>query len=142
MASLHTSGTAFLCFTSDNARFCGFLAASHGSSTLQIIGKECSAPCSNVHECCFDTVPTFYELIVKDTTEMELSQDLIINPVMRLGGDNCSLIYDDKLEFSTDLLLDGQKAEEYIEKYFPHNLLNSNCYICIGQMTINWPNDK
>jgi len=69
---------------------------------------------------------------------MELENDVVIKHVMRLGGDNCTLNVDNVLEFRTDQLLAGKTADEYIEKYFPKSLMNKDCYVCIGDMTVDY----
>lgn len=136
MPSLHTKGIAFLCFTADDAQVYGRLVVS-ATSVFILRGKVCNSPSSHFHECCFESAPKFYELAVKDDSGMEFQQELIIKPLMRLGGDNCSLVCDNRLEFSTDQLLAGQKADEYIAKYLSPQLMGLDCYVCIGPMSID-----
>lgn len=137
MTGLHIKGIAFLCFTADDAKVCGLIAVD-GGSALRLTGRTSSCPSTSYHECCFDTAPTFYEFVVEDDMGMEINRELVIKPIMRLGGDNCSLVYDDRFHFSTDQLIVGQRAEEYISKYFSLHLLNQDCYVCIGPMSIDY----
>ena len=136
-------GTAFLCFTADDSRFYGILStSSHSVYTLK--GKTTPPPKCHFHECCFDKTPQFYELCINDSTGIEMDGEKTIRHVMRTGGDNCSLTCDETschLEFSTDQLLSEKKAEDYIAKYFWPQLLNLDCYVCIGPMSINCDNE-
>jgi len=136
MTGVHVKGVAFLCFTADDAKVYGILAVD-GRSVLRLTGKTSSCPSTSYHECCFDTAPTFYEFVVTDDTGMELNRELAVKPIMRLGGDNCSLVCDDRFHFTTDQLIAGQKADEYIAKYFSRHLVNQDCYVCIGPMSID-----
>lgn len=130
------SGVAFLCFLEDDSKFQGILAATDNGLKYGIAGKIGELPSANFNECCFDGLPTFYDVTVADNSGFMMEEELVVKHVMRIGGDNCSLICD-QLQFDTKELLVGQQAESYIAKYFPERFRNQNCYICIGDMTVN-----
>ncbi len=127
------TGVAHLCFTPDNKYF-------HGNFvTLQrqqynLVGEQCDIPKENFDQCCFEDTPLFYQITVIDRGSLDL-EHRTINHVMRIGGDNCSLKAD-CFDFHTEELLVDKKAESHIEKYFNKKLLNRDCYICIGSLTI------
>ena len=131
------SGTAFLCFAGDDSVFQGIFKAESGE-TYSLAGTPGKLPSKSFHECCFDTIPTFYTIEIAMSKEGELaSKYYSFEHVMRTGGDNCRLSLDDSLEFNTDRLLAGSKAEDFISKYFPDRFLNKSCYVCVGEMMID-----
>ena len=130
-------GVAFLCFTADDTQVFGILS-SKDHSIYTVKGKTNDVPDCHFHECCFDTIPRFYELCIQDSSGFT-TEDIAIKHVMRTGGDNCSLTCDttkSRLEFVTDQLLTGPKAEDYILRFFWPELLNKECYVCIGPMAV------
>ncbi len=127
------AGVAHLCFTPDDKYFHGNFVTLE-KHQYQLKGEQCDIPKENFDECCFEDNPLFYKISVIDHGSLDL-EHRTINYVMRIGGDNCSL-KSDCFDFHTEELLVDKKAEAHIEKYFNKQLLNRDCYICIGSLTI------
>lgn len=139
---LKSCGTAFLCFQADDKLFQGVLKDSKTNVTYSIIGRESGLPETNFNECCFDQAPMFYEVeIGKNEKENCITDVIKIKDIMRLGGDNCRLILDKHFEFCTDQLLVDKMADDYIEKFFPRRFLKKDCYVCIGDISIDYTID-
>ena len=142
-------GTAFVCFQSDGEVFQGIIKKLDSNDVYSMIGKKSELPKKNFNECCFEHDPMFYEVeLGKSEPENNISNAIKIKDVMRLGGDNCSLLLEEHFEFTTEKLLTDQKADEFIKKYLPARFLGKGCYICIGDVSIDYiyeenePTDK
>ena len=131
-------GVAFLCFLQDSSEFYGILATKEREH-YKLRGRQANiSEDMPYHECCLDQqndLPQFYDINIQAPDSFNVDSEMIINGVMRTGGDNCSL-YSQSLHYVTDQLLVDNKADEYIKKYFPHSLLHKHCYICIGDMKL------
>ncbi|ESO11398.1 hypothetical protein HELRODRAFT_183182 [Helobdella robusta] len=139
-AHIKDEGTAFLCFLESNSSFQGALTCKSGDVYSLAGSKSHVLPNHNFHECCFDGTPQFYsiEIALTDDFGKMSSEPVRIENVMRIGGDNCSLHLEDVFEFNTDKLIVGKQASEYVTKYFPKKFANKECYVCIGEMSVNF----
>ena len=134
---LKVSGIAQLCFLEDGSWFQGHLIT-EGRDQYGLMGKPGDTPDKQFHECCFHDIPEFYSLTVIDhnlTLEMDIENEICLRHVMKNGGDNCSLT-SEEVDFYTDELFVGKKAEEFIANYFKKSLLGKNCFVCVGKMEI------
>ncbi|CAH1790825.1 unnamed protein product [Owenia fusiformis] len=77
----------------------------------------------------------FYQVTVIDHSGSEFD-DIILKNILQTGGENYNLI-SDEIEFYTDRLITGLRAEECIQKLFSEKFLNRNCHICVGEMKIS-----
>ena len=122
---------AILCFSSDVNSFQGRLIKDDGSQ-YGLMGKKTKPPTKPYHQCCFEDEPLFYRVTFIDYAR---SREYVLKHVMKTNGDNCSLTCDD-IEFHTDLLHVGKKAETMIRSYFSEKLQDKDCFVCTGQMVI------
>lgn len=65
-------------------------------------------------------------------------ESTLVPRVLQSGGDNCTLS-SKNVKFVTDQLITGVKAEEYIDKFFPPELKGKDCFVCVGDMKISFP---
>ena len=126
---MQAKGVTYLCFSEDHSMFQGYLVTENHQQ-FGVSGKEGEVPTGNIDECIFDGDVLFYDVILMD---YENDTEVQIRHVMRIGGDNCSLV-SNKLNFRTDRLFVDEKAEELILKYFSPKLLEKGCYVCMGEM--------
>ena len=120
-----------LCFSSDVNSFQGHIIQ-HDGTQYGLMGKKTKPPTKPYHQCCFEEEPLFYRVTVIDYTR---SREYVLKHVMKTNGDNCSLTCDD-IEFHTDQLHVGKKAETMIQSYFSEKLQGKDCFVCTGQMVI------
>ncbi|XP_038075839.1 uncharacterized protein LOC119743492 [Patiria miniata] len=131
------SGVAMLCFDSSGNTFQGRLVTPMGKQ-YGLMGKSCGPPPDgHFHQCCFDEDPIFFKITVIDFRK---KSEASLEYAMKTNGDNCSLT-SDELEFSTDELLSGDKAEDKIVQFFSQGLLGKDCLVCVGQwkMRVTFP---
>lgn len=135
MDRIRKTGVAFLCFTEDDSKFCGIFSSSD-HSVYRLSGQHSNEPHVHINECCFEVMPTFYDVTFKlQSCDSVLTE---IKSVIRTGGDNCKLECSELLDFTTDELLAGRNADDYIMKYFGSHLVNRGCYVCIGPMNFSY----
>ena len=84
------------------------------------------------HTCCYETCDESVDLTVEPMSEIAGKDKITVHNVMKCGGDNFSLV-SKHVKFITDELLVDQKAEECILKYFPAQLSDIGCMVCIGE---------
>ena len=140
---LKVNGKAFLCFQANGEVFQGVIKDTVSNDSYCMIGKKSDLPDKKFNECCFEHEPVFYKVEIAKSGETEsVLESTTIENVMRLEGDNCRLVLDGQLDFLTEKLLVDQFAEKFIEKYFPSRFLNKGCYICVGDVDIDYFIDK
>ncbi len=122
---------AILCFASDGNTFQGRPIQQNGRQ-FGLMGKKTDPPKTPYHQCCFEEEPAFYAITVIDYAK---NTEHILKHVMKTNGDNCTLTCQG-LEFHTDELYVGNKAESMIRMYFSDKLQNRDCYVCTGGMEI------
>ena len=141
-ADAHLEGVAALVFLPDDSHWYGRLVTPDSRQQYTLEGKTTAPPLGHFHQCCFDgETPKFYSITIEDPEKMDLDNSQTLPYVMRIGGDNCSLS-SSNVDFHTDELLVDAKAEAYIEKYFSRQLLDKHCYVCIGEMKIDFQGDR
>ncbi|KAK7483553.1 hypothetical protein BaRGS_00025227 [Batillaria attramentaria] len=130
-------GLAHLCFL-PNGRFTGRVVGPADHQYAIVGGADycCGPDDPHDHKCCYEDSCKLRDLTVMDYEGF--GESTLIPRVLQSGGDNCSLT-SKNVKFITDQLITGKKAEEYIEKYFQAELLGKDCYVCVGNMQISFP---
>ena len=124
------TGQACLCFTNDNQSFQGYMTF---ADKKQIALTGIADHSHVIHnECCYDGKPISYSV---DIIEYESGEYHHFNEIIREGGDNCSLV-SKNINFHTEQLLAGPKAEDCREKFFQY-MRKSDCYVCYGILTFS-----
>lgn len=134
---IYVDGLAHLCFL-PNGRFTGRIIGPE--SQFCVVGGP--DYCLGAHEdaehhsCCYDNACKFRDLTVFDYDGF--GESTLVPRVLQSGGDNCTLS-SQNVSYVTDQLVTGAKAEEYIDKFFAPELKGKDCYVCIGNMKISYP---
>lgn len=131
-------GVAYLCFLDEGSWFQGRIITEEKKQYGFVGEVESDEPEDRYHECCFEEVPMFYRITMKD---LENKGEKIFKYVMKTNGDNCSLTLSKELSFDTEELLVGEKADKIIGKYFSSEFQGKDCFVCIGQIEINTSSD-
>ena len=134
---VHVTGLAHLCFL-PNGRFTGRVVGT--DSQFSVVGGPdyCLGAHEDAdhHQCCYDDSCKFRDLTVFDYDGF--GESTLVPRVLQSGGDNCTLS-SKNVKFVTDQLITGVKAEEYIDKFFPPELKGKDCFVCVGDMKISFP---
>jgi hypothetical protein len=135
---VHVEGLAHLCFL-PNGRFTGRVVGGESQYSIVAGADYCLGAhedAADHHSCCYDESCKFRDLTVIDYDGF--GEFTLIPRVLQSGGDNCSLT-SQNIQFVTDQLITGAKAEEYIDKFFAPELKGKDCYVCVGNMKISYP---
>ncbi|KAK6181138.1 hypothetical protein SNE40_009064 [Patella caerulea] len=140
MEEVSAEGVAYLCFYENSSRFYGTMITLTREQ-YGLIGQcvDRATGITDVHECCLDESAEVMNITVIDYSNF--NNEFLIPDVMKTGGDNCSLI-SPKINFVTDELLVGKKAEDCIKKFFPPKFQGRDCLVCIGDMKIDTKSDE
>ena len=129
--TLEITGNACLCFAEDHSSFQGYMIITDKKQYSLTGAVDTSHVIPNA--CCYDDKPICYTV---DAINCETKEQQQFSRIIRQGGDNCSLI-SDNLNFHTEQLLIGFKAEECIKKFFTNRSTTDNeCYVCLGELTL------
>lgn len=124
-------GLTFLCFFDDSSWFQGILLTKD-KKQYGILGEVCNPPEEGFAECCFEDVPVFYQITVID---YETKDEKVFNHVMKTGGDNC-ILTSNVLNFETEELLVGSKADKHVMKYCRPELRGKEAIVCSGHLVM------
>ena len=137
--TINIRGIASLCFVPSDSRFYGNLISCLDNKSYSVLGKLAKTPDTYTNTCCYEEPPIQYDIYVTRPGVDNMDDVVIsIRNVIRTGGDNCHL-NSSEFDFITDKLLADARAEDYITKYLSLDLLGKNCYICLGDVTIDIP---
>ncbi|KAM7439900.1 hypothetical protein ABFA07_010764 [Porites harrisoni] len=132
MCAANVEGFAYLCFFDDGSWFQGILLT-EDKKQYGVTGETCDPPEEGFAECCFEDEPLFYKITVIDH---EANDDKVFKHVMKTGGDNCTLT-SSELDFETEELLVGAKAERHVMKYCQQELRGRESVVCSGRMSLH-----
>ncbi|KAL8619577.1 hypothetical protein ACOMHN_019633 [Nucella lapillus] len=134
---VHVDGLAHLCFL-PNGRFTGRVVGKESQFSVVGGADYCLGAHEHTddHKCCYDDSCKFRDLTVLNYDDY--GKSTLVPHVLQSGGDNCNLS-SSNVKFVTDQLIVGDKAEEYIDKFFPPELKGKGCYVCVGNMKISFP---
>ncbi|KAL9984433.1 hypothetical protein ACROYT_G006722 [Oculina patagonica] len=125
-------GLAYLCFFDDGSWFQGTLLTKN-KKQYGVMGETCDPPEEGFAECCFEDEPLFYKITIID---LKVNEEMVFKHVMKTGGDNCTLT-SSEMDFETEELLVGSKAESHVSKYCRSELKGKECIVCSGHMIIH-----
>lgn len=138
MSKCFLAGLAYICCLDNSDELVGRLITLEGHQ-YRIDGRQAASECGeDVHTCCYDLSTKILDLTL--TNLLDPLEVIALAHVIKAGGDNCSL-HSDAIEFSTDELLVGGKAESFVENYLSPHLVGTDCLICIGQMSVQTISD-
>lgn len=132
MSTVELEGLAYLSFFDDGFWFQGTLLTKD-KKQYGVMGETCGPPEEGFAECCFEDEPLFYTITIIDH---EVNKDMVFKHVMKTGGDNCTLV-SNEIDFETEELLVGSKAESHVNKYCRSELKGKECIVCSGHMTVH-----
>ncbi|KAK7104134.1 hypothetical protein V1264_018898 [Littorina saxatilis] len=134
---VQVEGLAHLCFL-PNGRFTGRVVGNNKQFSIVGGPDYCLGAHEEAenHKCCYDDSCKFRDLTVFDYDGF--GESTLVPRVLQSGGDNCNLS-SKNVKYVTEELIVGAKAEEYIEKFFQPELKGRNCFVCVGEMKISFP---
>ncbi|CAL1527588.1 unnamed protein product [Lymnaea stagnalis] len=143
MSKSDITGLAYICCLDSTDDFIGRLITSDGNQySIQGNLHQCSGQDHDDHNmdddhhtCCYDDTTKSVNLSITRLDEESESDHFTIPRVMKSGRDNFSLT-SSLVDFSTDQILVGEKADSFIDNYLSQELVGKDCIVCIGEMTL------
>eukprot|EP00128_Syssomonas_multiformis_P004021 Colp12_sorted_trinity150504_noHs@25736 len=134
LGTVHVKGFAHLCFV-EEGWFQGHLIEPLTQRQYGIVGEVTEPPPGTVREACFGSEPpTYYNITIFD---FKNNKEAVFKYAEKTNGDNAKLWHSANLDFYTQRLLSGPKADEYAEKHFKKLAGRPELLICIGEMEVD-----